>query len=300
MQKPNGKSPSQAEPPETLFNTLGVEYEDAYADNPVLHTFIKTVSSKLSPASNVLDIGCGTGKPVAHILAQAGHKVHGIDVSAEMVRLAGTAVPNGVFTQTDMRAYQPPVQMDAVFAILSLFQSTPGDLVTMMYKFADWVRVDGYVALCVMPSTALVPEKGVYDPTWDSVSLLGNKFMGGVTDEFFFSEERWASILRGAGFVLDGEPVSYLFSPKRENSALEAHYCLLARRVEETPLLGPFPWPVGDVVKTASGGSGDILRSQRLVSEDLEKLIKGITQSQLFAVGKNGQGNPTILQSCPS
>lgn len=286
-----------AEPAESLFNTLGAQYEDAFANDPLLCSFIKTVAEKLPANSKVLDVGCGTGKPVSHLLASAGHVVHGIDVSTEMVRLAGSQVPGGIFQQADMREYQPPYEMDGVFAILSLFQLTPGDLVSMMYKFAEWVREDGFVALCVLPSTALAPQRVVYDPTWDAVWMIGKEWMGSLTNESFLSENGWERVLKEAGFVLEAEPMSYLFSPIGENHIPEAHHCLIARRVEKRPLLGPFPWPSGQMMTGVCSTDGSMMKEQRLVSTELEKLMLGLGQQNVFALGKNAKGSASLSNS---
>ncbi|PGH15811.1 hypothetical protein AJ79_02192 [Helicocarpus griseus UAMH5409] len=286
----------KAETAESLFNSLGASYEEAYADNPVLIDFIKSIAEKLPPKSNVLDVGSGTGKPVSHLLASAGHAVHGIDVSAEMIRLAASQVPSGIYRQADMTTYQPPYKMDAAFAVLSMFQLTPGEVVAQMYRFAEWVRVGGFVALCVIPSTALNPQNIEYDPTWDAVWTIGKEWMGSITNESFFSEEGWVRILKQAGFVLEDEPVSYLFSPiGREKQLPEGHYCLLARRVEEMPLFGPFPLPSKERVSgTASGTCAQglkVLSQQRLVSKGLEDLVKELGEKEVFILGEKGQGN---------
>lgn len=280
-----------AETAESLFNTLGARYEDAFANDPLLCDFIKSVAESLQPKSKVIDVGCGTGKPVSYLLAEAGHEVYGIDVSGEMVRLATSQVPSGKFQQADMREYEPPVQMDAVFAVLSLFQLTPGDLVSMMYKFGEWVRMDGIVALCVLPSTALAPEKVVYDPTWDAVWMIGKEWMGSLTNESFFSEQGWARILKDAGFVLEVEPVSYLFSPIGENHIPEAHHCLVARRAEKKPLLGPFPRPTTSRIKNFCETNGEFLGHPRLASEDLEVLVTGLDPKEISLLVRKGQGN---------
>jgi 2-polyprenyl-3-methyl-5-hydroxy-6-metoxy-1,4-benzoquinol methylase len=73
--------------------------------------------------ANVLDVGCGTGKPVAMTLAAAGHSVTGIDISDIMIALSQKAVPSGRFHLLDVKEYEPPSgpPFDAVFNILCLF-----------------------------------------------------------------------------------------------------------------------------------------------------------------------------------
>lgn len=73
---------------EILFNYLGNRYEDAYLDSPNLQDFVRNAISTLAPHSHVLDVGCGTGKPVADMVARDGHSVHGIDIAEEMVGIA--------------------------------------------------------------------------------------------------------------------------------------------------------------------------------------------------------------------
>jgi hypothetical protein len=189
-----------------------------------------------------------------------------------------------------MRQYQPPVKMDAVFAVLSLFQLSPSDLVSMVYKFADWVRVGGYAALCVLPSTALSPKKVIYDPTWDAVWMMEKEWMGSLTNESFFSEDGWVRILRQAGFVLEVQPVSYLFSPIGDNHIPEAHYCIVARRFEECPLLGPFPLPSAERLTGPYTTGVKLLDQQQLVSVDLHNFVKRFGEKDVFVLNESDKG----------
>lgn len=63
----------------------------------------------MPPAASVVDLGCGTGS-LSVLLAEAGHEVHGLDLSEEMVRAARSkATTAGVtvdFTTGD--AAHPP------------------------------------------------------------------------------------------------------------------------------------------------------------------------------------------------
>jgi trans-aconitate methyltransferase len=74
----------------------------------------------LEPKASILDVGCGTGDPVSHMLAQAGHDVTGTDISQKMLDIASRQV-EGTLVKTDMTKYEPGKQFNAIFAIFSLF-----------------------------------------------------------------------------------------------------------------------------------------------------------------------------------
>ena len=62
---------------------------------------IRGLSERLEDGASVLDVGCGTGVPIARALAER-YRVTGVDVSREMVRLARRNVPEGEFVCSDV------------------------------------------------------------------------------------------------------------------------------------------------------------------------------------------------------
>jgi 2-polyprenyl-3-methyl-5-hydroxy-6-metoxy-1,4-benzoquinol methylase len=270
---------------ESLFNSLGAHYEAAFGMDRELQSFIRLVAKTIPPRSRTLDVGCGTGKPVSEILASAGHEVHGIDISEEMVKITKSQVP-GEFQVGDMKTYQPSTLFDAVFAIRSLFQMSACDMCSMVMRFSQWIKVGGYVVLGVTPSTSLAPKNTTYDPTWDCTWMLDKLWMGNHVDDLFLSEERWCQLLRESGFIVEIEPVSYLFSPASQEHAPEAHYIVLAKKVEPEPLLGPYPLP--RCLKPLEFQDREDFFADRLVSKDLEKLVEDIGDSpDILCIGKD-------------
>lgn len=71
-----------------MWDGLNIEYENAYQDNPFKKACVAKAIMLLSPGKRVLDVGCGTGVPVAQMLAEAGLDVEGTDVAPNMVKLA--------------------------------------------------------------------------------------------------------------------------------------------------------------------------------------------------------------------
>lgn len=99
----------------------GASYEDSYSKDPSLAKFLKTLPVGLKANSTILDLGCGTGVPVASTLAQAGHKVTGIEISKELVENCTANVPGATFEVSDMLTYKPTHKFDCVLNVLSLF-----------------------------------------------------------------------------------------------------------------------------------------------------------------------------------
>lgn len=147
---------------EELFDGIGEKYEDVYANNPGLEEIIQLALAELKPGSHVLDVGCGTGKPVASQVARAGHNVYGIDVSQKMVDIASWQV-SGRFEKQDMLNFEPKTKFSAIFSVFSMFQLSHIDTYSMMFKFSDWLRTGGLLILGTIPSTALVKDRSLYD-----------------------------------------------------------------------------------------------------------------------------------------
>ncbi len=100
-----------------MWDDLSVSYEHAYQRNPLKTACVREAVSLLQPGSRVLDIGCGTGVPVALMLADANMDVHGCDIAPGLVQLAQQRVPAGRFVAANMIDYQPHGKFAAIFII---------------------------------------------------------------------------------------------------------------------------------------------------------------------------------------
>ncbi|WP_413774891.1 class I SAM-dependent DNA methyltransferase [Actinocorallia sp. A-T 12471] len=85
------------------FDVIGARYDEAFPHKEGQVAAGAWLLDRLSPGARVLDLGCGTGLPTARQIADAGHAVTGVDLSAEMVRIAARNVPEAAFRQDDLR-----------------------------------------------------------------------------------------------------------------------------------------------------------------------------------------------------
>lgn len=90
----------------------------------------------LMPAhAKVLDLGCGSGKPIAAYLIEKGHTVTGVDSSDVMVEMAKANFPEQIWLQADMRQMSLVQSFQGILAWDSFFHLTPDDQRAMFTIF---------------------------------------------------------------------------------------------------------------------------------------------------------------------
>lgn len=99
------------------------------ARGEVLHErgWMEAFAALLRPGAEVLDIGCGSGVPVARFLVALGHDVTGIDSSPEMIAMFGRNLPGMAAAVADMRALDLGRAFGGVLAWDSFFHLTAAD-----------------------------------------------------------------------------------------------------------------------------------------------------------------------------
>lgn len=86
--------------------------------------------------AEVLDLGCGTGQPIAAWVVEQGFAVTGVDSSAAMLGFARERLPDQRWVQADMRALQLGRRFGGVLAWDSFFHLAPDDQRAMFAVFA--------------------------------------------------------------------------------------------------------------------------------------------------------------------
>ena len=105
--------------------------------------YLDELLSFLNDSSVILDLGCGTGKPMMDYLTNQGLYVIGVDASSEMLALAKRNFPFEEFVLADMRKLALNKRFDAIVAWHSFFHLPTADQPAMFEIFKNHLNPDG-------------------------------------------------------------------------------------------------------------------------------------------------------------
>ena len=92
---------------------------------------------RLGRGAKVLDLGCGSGRPIAQYMAERSLRVTGVDASPTMISLCRKRLPDQEWIVADMRQVAPGRHFDGILAWDSFFHLDHDDQRRMFATFAD-------------------------------------------------------------------------------------------------------------------------------------------------------------------
>lgn len=110
-----------------------------HTEKKYLDLFIKY----LAPNSSVLDIGCGTGHPIANYLIKNHFHVTGIDASNELLKIAKDKCLMMKKLHGDIRTIKLSNTYDGIIEWWCLFHLPKSDHGLMINRFANWLKPNG-------------------------------------------------------------------------------------------------------------------------------------------------------------
>ncbi|ETX26636.1 class I SAM-dependent DNA methyltransferase [Roseivivax isoporae] len=105
----------------------------------------------LPGSGRVLDLGCGTGRPIAGWLTRQGFRVTGIDIAPAMIEIARRHCPEGDWRIADMRRLDLPERFDGLVGWDSFFHLSPDAQRAVLPRLAGHLRPGGALMLTVGP-----------------------------------------------------------------------------------------------------------------------------------------------------
>src|SRR5215813_15523109 len=126
------------------YDRIGDAYVARFGRSSVRDAKLAWLLKKLPAEAMVLDLGCGTGEPVARKLVAHGCQVTGVDASVEVIIRARRHVPEATFVHADMTSVQlPPRSFDAITAFYSIAHVPRDEQQALIRRIATWLRPNG-------------------------------------------------------------------------------------------------------------------------------------------------------------
>jgi len=125
------------------YDTIAERYAAWGIEGNPAEAFVRDLDARLPDGSDVLELGCGNGRPGAVILA-ARHHYNGVDISGEQLKRARRLLPNANFLEADYTELDVAHKsLDAVAAILTLTHVRRDEHAGLLVRIARWLRPGG-------------------------------------------------------------------------------------------------------------------------------------------------------------
>jgi ubiquinone/menaquinone biosynthesis C-methylase UbiE len=167
-------------------------------------------TSLLPKRAKVLDVGCGTGVPVAKSLVEKGFDVTGIDFSNNMLKLARKNVPKAKFILKDMAKLDFEADsFDGLTALYSIIHVPRNKHFSLFQSFHRILKPEGTMLICLGPD-----EWEATDKYHDTKMFWSH-----------YSPEKSLQLIKKAGFEI--------ISDRILTRGGERHYWILARNKKQ-------------------------------------------------------------------
>jgi len=194
------------------YNTIALSWDEARTSFVGReHAYLETFLAGLRVPSRILDLGCGTGRPIAEYILDRGHDLTGVDQAVQLLDLARSRLPRGTWIESSIEDFDSGGQFDGVVCWDALFHVERTSHEPLLARIAKMLRVDGRFMLTVGGS--------------DHPAFTDTMF--GAT--FFYDShppDKVLAILRGLGFeVLVAE-----FMNRPTSGRDKGRYAIVARK----------------------------------------------------------------------
>ena len=108
-----------------------------------LEKFIETIPA----GGHILDLGCGTGEPIAAWMIARGFRVTGVDYSESMLEIARERYPGAAWVLNDMRNLTVSGPFNGIISWHGSFHLTQDEQRTLIPRLAELLEAGGTLML---------------------------------------------------------------------------------------------------------------------------------------------------------
>jgi cyclopropane fatty-acyl-phospholipid synthase-like methyltransferase len=109
--------------------------------------YVDTLIKGLPAGAKVLDLGCGTGRPIAEYILAAGHALTGIDQSEALLALARERFPQATWIHSPIESFSTEESFHAIVCWDALFHLDRGMHESLLRRFSAMLLPGGRMML---------------------------------------------------------------------------------------------------------------------------------------------------------
>lgn len=145
MMKYFGLPKEQTEKNKNSYNAIALQW-NGRREKTNVEKIIVEFASKIKPCGNILDIGCGTGVPIAKYLSDRGFFVTGIDIAENQIEMANNnKINNTRFYACDFFDFMPDRKYDGIIAFDSFFHFPKEKQKEIYNTVSGWMEPGAYL-----------------------------------------------------------------------------------------------------------------------------------------------------------
>lgn len=161
-------------------------------------TSIDEMIAKLHSGATVLDVGCGSGKPIAAYLKSHGFEVYGMDISPKQIEYAKQIIPEKNLFVADICDFSTSMRFDAIICWCTLFHIHASQHGIVLKKLHALLKSEGLLLITFADTT--YPPEGEFKIIDEST--IESEMFG----EYFYHSgqpsQRNSQLVLNTGFII--------------------------------------------------------------------------------------------------
>ncbi len=111
--------------------------------------YVDTLLEGLPVPSEILDLGCGTGRPIDEYIVSKGHRVTGVDQAEALLDLARSRYPTATWINDTIESFAAAEPVHAIVCWDALFHISRAEHERILTRFARMLLPGGRMMLTV-------------------------------------------------------------------------------------------------------------------------------------------------------